>query len=327
MSQITPSTPVSKVSPISAVRIVLVSPAGPLNVGSVARVMKNFGLSQLVLVSPQCDCLGEEAMQMAVHAKDVLKAARRVDSVPEALEGCWRAIATTARQRGFDAPLDLPEAALPTLFSQLSDTDSPCADTAILFGREDSGLSNEELAYAQQFIKVPTDDGYSALNLAQAVAICCYELRRAWSASKAFGSVNSPLNSPRQESPIYTESESKALRSSPLSGKQTEPAALKQAQSRARLDELEGYYQHLERVLLQVEYLYPHTAASRMRKLRQLLHRADPTSGEVASLRGMLRQMEWALSHPDKVSPNKVSPNKVSPNKVSPEQADIDRPN
>ena len=308
MSQTTPSAPVSKMSPISAVRIVLVSPAGPLNVGSVARVMKNFGLSQLVLVSPQCDVLGEEAMQMAVHAKDVLKAARRVDSVPEALEGCWRAIATTARQRGFNAPLDLPETALSSLFSpsiDASDASGNLGDTAIIFGREDSGLSNEELAYAQQFVKVPTDDGYSVLNLAQAVAICCYELRRSW-ASRASDSVNSPLNYPPSDSSIYTESGPRPLRSSPLSGKQTEPSVLETARpsnlSRARLDELEGYYQHLERVLLQVEYLYPHTRASRMRKLRQLLHRADPTASEVALLRGMLRQMEWALSHPSQLS-------------------------
>ncbi|MEO0807496.1 MAG: TrmH family RNA methyltransferase, partial [Cyanobacteria bacterium J06643_4] len=61
---------------LAAVRIVLVAPAGPLNVGSVARVMKNFGLSQLVLVNPQCDPLGVEALQMAVHADDILRAAK-----------------------------------------------------------------------------------------------------------------------------------------------------------------------------------------------------------------------------------------------------------
>ncbi len=309
MSQVTPSTPALKMPPISTVRIVLVSPAGPLNVGSAARVMKNFGLSQLVLVNPQCNPLGEEALQMAVHAKDVLQKAQRVDSVPEALAGCWRAIATTARQRGFNAPLELPETALPTLFSSSVEASGDPGDTAIIFGREDSGLSNEELAYAQQFIKVPTDDGYSALNLAQAVAICCYELHRAWASLQASASVNSPLNLPPSHSSIYTESEPKPLRSSPLSGKQTEPSVLNQAQPsnsfRAHLNELEGYYQHLERVLLQVEYLYPHTKASRMRKLRQLLHRADPTSSEVALLRGMLRQMEWALSHPSQLSQTK----------------------
>ena len=108
---------------------------------------------------------------------------------------------------------------------------------------------------------------YPALNLAQAVAVCCYELRRA------------------------------TLQNSPPSAKQSESNSLTQPlPDQASLDQLEGYYQHLEAVLLKVEYLYPHTAASRMRKLRQLLHRSQPTSNEVALLRGILRQVEWALS-------------------------------
>jgi tRNA/rRNA methyltransferase len=264
---------------LASVRIVLVAPAGSLNIGSVARVMKNFGLTQLVLVDPQCDPLGAEAMQMAVHAKDVLYAARQVSSVPEALQGCQRAIATTARQRGFNAPLELPEVALPALLSIAP------ADTALLFGPEDRGLSNEELTYAQQYIKISTDAGYSALNLAQAVAICCYELYRA-SQSMYLEQRPSSLNTPALE-----QNSLKALRSSPLSAKQTD----KQMES-AALDELEGYYQHLEQLLLKVEYLYPHTAHSRMRKFRQLLHRAAPSASEVALLRGILRQVEWALS-------------------------------
>ncbi len=294
-------SPVSSTA-LAAVRIVLVAPAGPLNVGSVARVMKNFGLSQLWLVAPQCDPLGAEAMQMAVHAKDVLQAAKRVETIPEALVGCERAIATTARQRGFNAPLDLPEVALPSLLLvEYIDQADPQAQTALIFGPEDRGLSNEELTYAQNFIKIPTNPAYSALNLAQAVAICCYELHRA-----------------SQAIPISEQIPLKALRSDPISGKQSEhsinsdppnlddltatlPAGPLSGQlDAAKLDDLEGYFQHLERVLLQVEYLYPHTAASRMRKLRQLLYRAAPTASEVALLRGILRQMEWALSDSNK---------------------------
>ena len=282
---------------LSAVRIVLVSPAGPLNVGSVARVMKNFGLSQLVLVDPQCEALGEAAMQMAVHAKDVLLEARQVKTIPEALVGCYRAIATTARPRGFEAPLDLPEVALPTL---LAKTDSGASlPTALVFGPEDRGLSNEELAYAQQFVKVPTDDGYSALNLAQAVAVCCYELYRA--SQRAYFTSPELADTPTEL--ISPQNQPKALRVAPLSAKQTESG--KQtvplvAEDSASLDQLEGYYQHLEQVLLSVGYLYPHTAASRMRKFRQLLNRASPTADEVALLRGILRQVEWSLSDSQK---------------------------
>ncbi len=259
---------------LTAIRIVLVAPAGPLNVGSVARVMKNFGLSQLVLVTPQCDPLGSEALQMAVHADDILQAAQQVETIPAALVGCELAIATTARVRGFNAPLQSPEVALPKLLTPTS------APTALIFGPEDRGLSNEELTYAQVFTKIPTTDTYSALNLAQAVAICCYELHRVAYAPKSTA-LSSPLPIP-------------SLQNSPPSDKQTESKSI----NIATLDELEGYYQHLETVLLKVEYLYPHTAISRMRKLRQLLSRAVPAANEVALLRGMLRQIEWALSNP-----------------------------
>ena len=260
---------------LAAIRIVLVAPAGPLNVGSVARVMKNFGLSQLVLVAPQCDPLSDEALQMAVHADDILKTAQIADTIPEALEGCDQAIATTARNRGFNAPLHPPEFILPTLLTsppQDASAPSPPHPVAersrgLIFGPEDRGLSNQELTYAQHFTKIPTSDTYSALNLAQAVAVCCYELHRA------------------------------ALQNSPPSVKQTESNLVNPpSPNQATLDQLEGYYQHLESLLLKVEYLYPHTAASRMRKLRQLLHRSTPTTNEVALLRGILRQMEWALS-------------------------------
>ena len=273
---------------LAAVRVVLVAPAGPLNVGSVARVMKNFGLSQLVLVAPQCEVLGAEALQMAVHADDILRSALQVETIPEALVGCAVAIATTARTRGFEAALHPPEAVLPQLLT------ASAAQTALIFGPEDRGLSNTELAYAQFFTKIPTSDTYSALNLAQAVAVCCYELYR--------------IVTPRQQSEILPDSEVSSdskvdfpLQNGPSSAKQTESNSLSKAnqkasQNKATLDELEGYYQHLESVLLKVEYLYPHTAATRMRKLRHLLHRTSPTSNEVALLRGMLRQVEWALS-------------------------------
>ncbi|MEO1387708.1 MAG: RNA methyltransferase [Cyanobacteria bacterium J06634_6] len=265
----------SSADALAAIRIVLVAPAGPLNVGSVARVMKNFGLSQLVLVNPQCDPLGPEALQMAVHADDILQAAKQVQTIPEALEGCDRAIATTARNRGFNAPLHPPDVILPTLLTPANPSAIlPSAphlaaerSRSLIFGPEDRGLSNTELTYAQHFTKIPTTDTYSALNLAQAVTVCCYELRRA------------------------------ALQNSPLSVKQTESNLVNQSSpDQATLDQLEGYYQHLESILLKVEYLYPHTAASRMRKLRQLLHRSTPTTNEVALLRGILRQVDWALS-------------------------------
>lgn len=285
---------------LSAVRIVLVAPAGPLNVGSVARVMKNFGLTQLVLVAPQCDPLGPEALKMAVHARDILSSARQVETLPEALSGCAWAIATTARTRGFNAPLELPEVAFSALLGE-REAGSPerAVETALIFGPEDRGLSNQELAYAQRFVKIPTDPGYGALNLAQAVAVCCYELYLKALRAAAVPQAEQNLTNTLRNSPLSA-TQSPIDHSAGRQGPDQQlPAQVKQNSAKpeqAKLDELEGYYQHLESLLLEVGYLYPHTAASRMRKLRQLLHRASPTSNEVALLRGILRQVEWALS-------------------------------
>jgi tRNA/rRNA methyltransferase len=242
---------------LGQVRIVLVEPAGARNVGSIARVMKNFGLTRLVLVNPQCDRLSTEARHMAVHAGDVLEAAEEVATLPEALVGCQKAIATTARSRALATDLELPEVALPWLIESESQTIA----TALIFGPEDRGLSNDELNYAQRFIRIPSSPTYPALNLAQAVAVCCYELYRA------------------DESANYPE------------------LATQPAEPLSSLDELEGYYQQLEALLLKIGYLYPHTLTSRMEKFRRLFNRANLSSAEVAMLRGILSQMDWALQN------------------------------
>ncbi|MEM7066996.1 MAG: RNA methyltransferase [Cyanobacteria bacterium P01_B01_bin.77] len=251
---------------MAQLRIVLVEPAGPLNIGSAARVMKNFGLSQLVLVNPQCDPYSDDARQMAVHGYDVIEASQTVATLPEALVGCQRAIATTARSRDLQTPLESPEKTLPWLL-----TPSP---SALIFGPEDRGLNNDEMLQAQRFIKIDTRPPYESLNLAQAVAICCYELSRVG-------------HQPQGKTPPATNAVSTAA----------DDAA-------APLDELDGYYHHLESILLKIGYLYPHTAPSRMRKFRQLGHRAALSTQDVAMLRGILRQIDWATHQgPDSKAP------------------------
>ncbi|NEO28823.1 MAG: RNA methyltransferase [Kamptonema sp. SIO4C4] len=232
------------------IRIILVEPAGALNVGSVARILKNMELSRLVLVNPQCEIRGQEARQMAVHGIDVLESAQVVETLPEALQGCQKAIATTGRTRHPTIPLEPPKQVLPWLLADQQ-------EAALIFGREDSGLTNEELNYAQRCLTIPANPEYASLNLAQAVAVCAYELYQ--------------LSSP----------------SSPPPPPEDKPLAT--------LDELEGYFQHLETLLLKVGYLYPHTAPARMEKFRRLYKRTELTSEEVAMLRGILRQVNWAV--------------------------------
>ena len=149
-------------------RIVLVEPQGALNVGSVARVMMNFGFNELFLVNPRCDPQSEDAFKMATHAKEILQKAKIVESFETALQGCTRVIATTAQQRHRNRQLE--DLQLP--FAWLVQADTP---NAIIFGAEDRGLSNEELEWAQRWVRIPTGS-YQTLNLAQSVAICCYEM-------------------------------------------------------------------------------------------------------------------------------------------------------
>jgi len=239
-------------------RIILVETAGPLNLGSVARVMKNMGLSELVLVSPKCDRNSPEARSMAVHADDILAKARIVPDLPAALNGCVRAAATTSvPRRTSSPPLELPQDVLPWLI----ELDQPCA---LIFGREDHGLNNLELNYAQRCFALPTDSAYPSLNLAQAVAICCHEVYKLRQTNH--------LGSQNQES----------------------------SQNLATLDALERYYQQLEEMLLQIGYLYPHTATARMSKFRHLFNRISLTNEELAMLQGIISQVNWAIAqnHP-----------------------------
>lgn len=247
---------------LANLRVVLVEPAGDLNVGSIARVMKNMGLSKLVLVNPRCDRNSEDARIMAVHAADVLENALVVDSLPEALAGCQRAIATTVRSRSVPINLEPPPVALPWLLT-------PNVQSALMFGAEDRGLSNDELKYAQRFVCVQSNPEYPSLNLAQAVAICAYEIYQAWLKIS-----NNPAQTIVERSP-----------------------AIEDFPSNAPIDVLEGYYQHLEETLLEIGYLLPHTASVKMEKFRRLYNKANLQPEEVAMLRGILRQVLWATKN------------------------------
>lgn len=248
---------------LTNIRIVLVEPAGALNVGSIARIMKNMGLTNLVLVNPQCDLQSDEARQMAVHAVDVLEKARIVKTLPHALTGCQQAIATTVRSRSVPIVLESPRVVLPSLLV-------PNIQSALLFGAEERGLSNDELKYAQRFVCIESNPDYPSLNLAQAVALCVYQLYQSWL----------DLNhSDRQQTPV------------------TSTSVVEATVNNATMETLEGYYQDLEATLLEIGYLYPHTATVKMEKFRRLYNRASLQSDEVAMLRGILRQIRWASNH------------------------------
>jgi TrmH family RNA methyltransferase len=159
--------------PLTAIRIVLVEPSHPGNIGAVARAMKNMALAELVLVRPKA-FPHAEATARASGADDLLSRTRVVDTVTDAVADCGFVAATTSRPRdqNFRA-LDLHEAAV-RIFDM-----SERGPAAVLFGAERTGLTNEELALAHMLIRIPANPEYPSLNLAMAVQLACYELFRA----------------------------------------------------------------------------------------------------------------------------------------------------
>jgi tRNA/rRNA methyltransferase len=242
------------------VHVVLVEPAGPLNVGSVARLCANFNVAELRLVAPRCDPLGEEARRMAVHGAVWLERARLFPSLAAAIADCGRVVACSGRAEGEPLPLRPPGEAVRWLLGE-GEGERP---VALVFGREDRGLSNDELLQAGCLLLIPTGPACGSLNLSHAVAVVLHELQ--------------------------------GLRSAPPGPTQTGPApGLAQPSSRGQL---EGALADAEALLLEVGYLYPHTARARMAKLRALLQRAEVSDAEVALLRGMVCQLRWASRRP-----------------------------
>ena len=237
----------------------LVEPAGARNVGSVARLCANFGIGQLRLVAPRCDPHGAEARQMAVHGSAHLDQALIYPTLATALADCSRVVAATGRLEGHPLPLRPPGDALAWLLGKPGQSESgqeADGGVALVFGREDRGLSNDELLQAGCLLHIPAAHIYPSLNLSHAVAVVLHHL---WILRQGEGG--------SQEIP-------------------TQPLAQRGAIEAALTD--------AEALLLEVGFLLPHTAHARMAKLRALLQRAQLTENDLALLRGMVCQLRWA---------------------------------
>lgn len=248
-----------------SVVVVLVEPAGPLNVGSVARLCANFAIAQLRLVAPRCDHLGPEARLMAVHGEHLLEGAQLFPDLAAALADCRRVVATSGRLETESLPLSGPGPAMRWL-AEL-EAQAPEQPAALVFGREDRGLSNAELLQAGRLVRLGSSAAYPSLNLSHAVAICLHALREGNSSGKV---------SPQA-----------------ITADRAPDTATTTAEPCPRGD-LEAALADAEALLHQVGFLYPHTAEARMAKVRALLQRAQVSDAEVALLRGMVRQLRWA---------------------------------
>src|SRR6516225_3650366 len=168
------------------IRMVLVAPSHPGNIGAAARAMKNMALTELVLVRPR-EYPHPEATARASGADDVLAAARVVGTLAEALAGCGFVAATTSRERDqYFRVADVREAAARLV------AETRRSPAAVVFGAERTGLTNEELEAAHLLIRIPASPAYPSLNLAMSVQLVAYELWRARAA---------PATAPASEPP------------------------------------------------------------------------------------------------------------------------------
>lgn len=158
-------------NPLDNIHVVLVGTLYSGNVGSVCRAMANMGLRHLTLVAPRILDGWEEGRRLAVHATDILDARREVATLSEALADCAAVVGTTARGGLYRATVQTPRVLVPEILRLAAQ-----APVAILFGREDQGLHNDEIARCTHLIRIPVDERYQSLNLAQALLIVAYEL-------------------------------------------------------------------------------------------------------------------------------------------------------
>ncbi len=229
-------------------RIVLVGTTHPGNIGAVARAMKNMALDCLCLVAPR-HFPHAEATARASGADDLLANARVCATLDEAVADCALVIGASARPRAIACPRLTPRECAERIAAA-----PPGVQAAVVFGREHSGLTNEELDRCQYQLHIPSNPAFPSLNLAAAAQIVAYELY--------------------------------ALRADPAAPVE---AAGDQPVS---LEELERFYAHLEAVLVELDFLDPANPRHLMRRLRRLYNRLHPDRNEINILRGMLKAIE-----------------------------------
>jgi|TARA_R110000850_G_scaffold31339_4_gene86239 TrmH family RNA methyltransferase len=252
------------------IKVVLMRTTHPGNVGAVARAMKNMGLTDLSLVNPEFNKVlsEDEAVRRSAGAEDVLSSAKTYSSLDEAVSDCHVLIGASARNRKMPWPLMNPRNCAEEVIHLINQSKASNPDTkiAFLFGREASGLSNEELHRCHYHVNIPSNPDFSSLNLAMAVQVICYELRMALLYS-----------SENQENNI-----SAIL--SPKDAGWDEPLA--------SVNELEGFLVHLEDTLIKTEFHNPEKPRQLMTRLRRLFQRAHMDQMEVNILRGVLTSIQ-----------------------------------
>jgi len=241
------------------IRVVMINTSHPGKIGAAARVMKNMGLSRLYLVNPK-QFPNYEATAMASGADDLLSRAVVCSSFAEALNGCHLVLGSTARERKLQHEfIDGREAGL------LSAKESEQGEVALVFGRERTGLTNEETGLCHKLINIPTNPDYASLNVASAVQIISYEVMMALS----FLQDNSLQKDSLQEEKAQSET-------------------IDYASS----DNMERFYQHLQETLVDIDFLQLKQSPQLMPKLRSIYNRIRLKQEELNILRGILSKTQ-----------------------------------
>ena len=235
---------------LDSVRIILVNTSHPGNVGGVARAMKNMGLPELWLVAPE-NFPGAEANWRAAAALDVLESARVVETLEQALADCHYVVGASARERTIPWPVLDPRRCA----REILDRARRGARVAVVFGREDRGLTNAELQQCQLHLQIPSHENYRSLNLAMAVQIVAYELRMLTLEEQLPASAQAEWDAPP-----------------------------------ATQENLQRYYSHLETTLTEIGFLDPAAPRQLMARLRRLYSRIQPDEMELNILRGILTE-------------------------------------
>lgn len=262
-------------APLARVRIVLVEPGHGGNVGACARAMRVMGLFDLVLVRPRVaePAADPEAIAFASGATDVLAAARRVDSLDEALADVTLAIAVSAAGREFAAAPVAPGEAARLAWDELAG--DPAQRVAFVFGTERTGLSITQAQRCQRLTSIPGDPGYHSLNLAQAVQIVAWELRRTGLERVDTSRVPGDVPDARR----VNDGGQGTTRPSPGPRFATDT-------------QIEALFTHLERALVAVGFLDPSHPKKLMPRLRRLFGRTRLEAEEVDLLRGVCKEIE-----------------------------------
>ncbi len=239
---------------LERVKVVLVGTTHSGNIGSAARAMKVMGLSQMVLVDPQCQ-VDAQAIALAAGASEIALNAQIYPTLEAAVADCGLVVGTSARSRTLEWPMLEPRECGEKLISEANQH-----SVAMVFGRERTGLTNEELQLCHYHVYVPANPEYSSLNLAMAVQLLSYEVRMAYLA----------LQQSSQSSTLQEEY--------------------------PRHQELERFYAHLEQVIMQTEFISAQQPGQVMNKLRRMFTRARPEAQEINILRGILTSVQKSIS-------------------------------